>query len=549
LVAGGHQRTTVGVALVIADEQTAPEGHPGSTPRRWVALLLLAAPGLLISLDFSVLTLAVPKVSEALRPTATQLLWMVDVYGFMLAGFLVTMGSLGDRVGRRRLLLMGASGFGAASALTAFSTGPLMFIGGRVVLGVAGATLLPSTLALVSAMFPDERERRTAIAVWSTSLPVGGAIGPLVGGALLNWFWWGAAFLIGVPVMAVLVIAGRFLLPESSDPAGRLPDLISVGLSLAAVVPIVYGLQEFATGAGGALPAAAVAIGGLSAAGFVLRQRGLSDPLVDVTLFRLPVFSAALAANLFSYFVILGMLMLFAQYLQLVVGLTALRAGMWTVPAMGGLIAGSLLTPTVAKRASPAAVISGGLVVATIGFGLLSRVNASGGLPVAVVASAIFALGLAPVTTLVVNLVLAAAPPERAGAASGLSETSTELGGALGIAVLGTLATAVYRSQLTAHLPPGIRAADRQTARNTLGGAIDVARRLPARAGHALTATAQHAFRHAVSTAAITSAVIVLVLAVTIVVTLRRAPIVANDLESADEPKPQGRVVLLPDMP
>jgi DHA2 family multidrug resistance protein-like MFS transporter len=549
LVAGGHQRTTVGVALVIADEQTAPEGHPGSTPRRWVALLLLAAPGLLISLDFSVLTLAVPKVSEALRPTATQLLWMVDVYGFMLAGFLVTMGSLGDRVGRRRLLLMGASGFGAASALTAFSTGPLMFIGGRVVLGVAGATLLPSTLALVSAMFPDERERRTAIAVWSTSLPVGGAIGPLVGGALLNWFWWGAAFLIGVPVMAVLVIAGRFLLPESSDPAGRLPDLISVGLSLAAVVPIVYGLQEFATGAGGALPAAAVAIGGLSAAGFVLRQRGLSDPLVDVTLFRLPVFSAALAANLFSYFVILGMLMLFAQYLQLVVGLTALRAGMWTVPAMGGLIAGSLLTPTVAKRASPAAVISGGLVVATIGFGLLSRVNASGGLPVAVVASAIFALGLAPVTTLVVNLVLAAAPPERAGAASGLSETSTELGGALGIAVLGTLATAVYRSQLTAHLPPGIRAADRQTARNTLGGAIDVARRLPARAGHALTATAQHAFRHAVSTAAITSAVIVLVLAVTTVVTLRRAPIVANDLESADEPNPQGRVALLPDMP
>jgi DHA2 family multidrug resistance protein-like MFS transporter len=444
---------------------------------------------------------------------------------------------------------MGASGFGAASALTAFSTGPLMFIGGRAVLGVAGATLLPSTLALVSAMFPDERERRTAIAVWSTSLPVGGAIGPLVGGALLNWFWWGAAFLIGVPVMAVLVIAGRFLLPESSDPAGRLPDLISVGLSLAAVVPIVYGLQEFATGAGGALPAAAVAIGGLSAAGFVLRQRGLSDPLVDVTLFRLPVFSAALAANLFSYFVILGMLMLFAQYLQLVVGLTALRAGMWTVPAMGGLIAGSLLTPTVAKRASPAAVISGGLVVATIGFGLLSRVNASGGLPVAVVASAIFALGLAPVTTLVVNLVLAAAPPERAGAASGLSETSTELGGALGIAVLGTLATAVYRSQLTAHLPPGIRAADRQTARNTLGGAIDVARRLPARAGHALTATAQHAFRHAVSTAAITSAVIVLVLAVTIVVTLRRAPIVANDLESADEPNPQGRVALLPDMP
>jgi DHA2 family multidrug resistance protein-like MFS transporter len=222
---------------------------------------------------------------------------------------------------------------------------------------------------------------------------------------------------------------------------------------------------------------------------------------------------------------------------------------MWTVPAMGGLIAGSLLTPTLAKRASPAAVISGGLIVAAIGFGLLSRVNASGGLPVAVVASAIFAFGLAPVTTLVVNLVLAAAPPERAGAASGLSETSTELGGALGIAVLGTLATAVYRSQLTAHLPPGIRAADRQTARNTLGGAIDVARRLPARAGHALTATAQHAFRHAVSTAAITSAVIVLVLAVTTVVTLRRAPIVANDLESADEPNPQGRVALLPDMP
>jgi DHA2 family multidrug resistance protein-like MFS transporter len=520
------------------------------TWRRWIGLLLLAAPALLISLDFSVLTLAVPKISEALRPSATELLWMVDVYGFTLAGFLVTMGSLGDRVGRRRVLLVGASVFGAASVVTAFSSGPPMFIGGRAVLGIAGATLLPSTLALISAMFPDERERRTAIAVWSTSLPMGGAIGPLVGGALLSSFWWGAAFLIGVPVMAVLVIAGPFVLPESRDPAGRLPDLVSVGLSLAVVVPVVYGLQEFATGAGGALPAAAVAVGALCGTAFVFRQRHLGDPLVDVALFRIPVFSAALAANLFSYFVILGMLMLFAQYLQLVVGLTALRAGMWTVPAMGGLIAGSLLTPVLAKRFTAGAVISGGLVTAAGGFGLLSRVSASGGLPVPVAASAIFAFGLAPVTTLVVSLVLAAAPPQRAGAASGLSETSTELGGALGIAVLGTVATAVYRSRLDPHLPAGIGLRDRQTVRNTLGGAIDVARHLPTRTSHALADAAQHAFRYAVSTTAATSAVIVIILAVTAAVILRGSPNVVGDSRpAADQAEPRGGIALLPDTP
>jgi DHA2 family multidrug resistance protein-like MFS transporter len=490
--------------------------------REWIGLGILALPALLITLDFSVLTLAVPKISEALHPSASQLLWIVDVYGFMLAGLLVAMGSLGDRIGRRRLLLLGAGGFGAASVLAAFSTSSSMLIGARALLGIAGATLLPSTMALISVMFADERQRVTAIAIWSSSLPIGGAIGPLVGGLMLHWFWWGAAFLIGVPVMVVLLVLGPVVLPEYRDQNAKPPDLWSIVLSLGAVLPIVFGIQQLATGGGATESWLAVALGLCVGFAFVVRQRHLSDPLVDLRLLRRPALSLALIANLFAFFVILGMLMLFAQYLQLIHGLSTLEAGIWTLPAMAGLILGSLATPLLVKRAQQQLVMSGGFLVSAIGFVLLSRTSVHGGFALAVAGAAVFCLGLAPVTTLVVNVVLATAPPERSGAASGLSESTTELGGALGIAVLGTIATAVYQRNLSVRAVGALPTAARETARGSLGGAVSAAHQLGVRAAGKLVGGAQGAFASGVRVAAVVSAVIVLVLSALTFLNLRR---------------------------
>jgi DHA2 family multidrug resistance protein-like MFS transporter len=501
--------------------------------REWIGLSVLALPGLLISLDFSVLTLAVPRLSADLHPSGPQLLWIVDMYGFTLAGFLVTMGTVGDRIGRRRLLLIGAAAFGVASVVAAFSPNAAMLIAARAVLGIAGPTLLPSTLSLIGSMFPDERQRTVAIAVWSTSLPVGGAIGPLVGGLLLEWFWWGSAFLVGVPAMAVLLIAGPALLPECSDPDAGRPDLLSVALSLAAVLPIVYAMKQLATAGASPVSVVALAVGVVAAAVFVARQLRLDDPLIDVRLFRSAAFSASLAANLLSFFVLLGALMLFAQYLQLVVGLSPLEAGLWTVPAMAALIVGSLVTPVLTRRWAAGTITTAGLLVASAGFALLTRVRAPHGLSVLVTACVIVCLGLAPVTTLVTNVVLASAPPSKAGAASGLAETSTELGGALGIAVLGTIATAAYRSHINHHIPREVPADSTRAARGTLGGAVDAANQLPASTARALLTAARDAFADGLVLTAVVSGALVIVLAA-VMITLPRPSMPIR------EPRPAG---------
>lgn len=504
--------------------------------REWIGLAVLALPAMLISLDFSVLNLAVPALSSDLKPDSSQLLWAVDIYGFLLAGFLVTMGTLGDRIGRRRLLMLGAASFGIASVISAYSSSVEMLIAGRALLGVAGATLLPSTLSLLGNMFKDPQQRTVAIAVWSTSLPLGGAIGPLVGGALLEWFWWGAAFLLGVPVMAILLVAGPILLPEFRDTKAGRPDLISVALSLLTILPVIYGLKEIAKDGVGTASVLAIVVGVLFGAAFVVRQRRLADPLIDVRLFRKASFSAALATNLLSYFVILGILLLFAQYLQLVVGLSPLVAGLWTLPAMGGLILGAMVTPAIVKRLSPAITMTCGLVVATIGFAIVSQVSATSSLAVAVTGVVLLSVGLAPVVTLVVNLVLGSAPPEKAGAATGLSQTSTEFGGALGIAILGSVATVVYRGQVADGIPAGVPADVAETARDTIGGAVGVTGELPAQVGSALLGTARDAFSNGMSLAAGISAGVMAVLAVTTFVLLRKVQVQPAGHGEAAEP-------------
>jgi DHA2 family multidrug resistance protein-like MFS transporter len=496
-------------------------GEPRAGRREWVGLAVLALPAFVIALDFSVLNLAVPVISRALMPTATQLLWIVDIYGFILAGFLVTMGTLGDRIGRRRLLMIGAAGFGVASVAAAYSMSPAMLIGARAVLGFAAATLMPSTLSLISNMFRDDRQRTLAIAVWSISLPLGGAVGPLVGGALLQVFWWGAVFLLAVPVMAVLLVAAPVLLPEYRNAAAGWPDLLSVGLSLAAILPVVYGLTEIAGGGLRPVPVAAVVAGLLTGWGFVRRQRSLADPLINLRLFGEPGFSAALGINTLVYFVILGMLLLISQYLQLVLGLSTLRAGLWMLPVMAGLIGGSLATPLFARRLHPAFAMATGLGVAAVGFGLLTQTS-SLGLAVVVTGSAMFGLGLAPVTNLVVGMVLGSAPPQWAGAASGLSETSTEFGGALGIAILGSIGTAVYHYRVTSHIPPGVPGAAARAISSTLGGATTAAGQLPRQSAVVILGSARAAFTSGVDVVAAVSAIVVAALAVLSATRLRQ---------------------------
>ncbi len=406
-------------------------------------------------MDLTVLYMAVPKLAADLHPSSVQLLWITDIYGFMLAGLLLTMGNLGDRIGRRRLLLIGAAVFGATSLLAAFATSAPMLIAARALLGVAGATLAPSTLSLLRTMFADEGQRKFAIGVLLASFSLGAAIGPLVGGALLQFFWWGSVFLVAVPVMALLLLLAPRLLPEFRDPkAGRL-DLPSAALSLVAVVAVIYGLKETAESGFGSKAIVAITVGAFLGTAFVRRQQTLADPLVDLRLFRSVSFSTTLASMYAAVFVIDGTFLFLSQYLQLVRGQAPLTAALWLLPATGGLVIGSLLAPPLTRRSPPTRVLAGGLFVAACGVGLLTQLQSSSGLLVLVVGSLIMGIGSGVVGALATDLIVGAAPPQRARAASALSETGAELGGALGIAILGSIGLAVYRSRLEDTLPPG----------------------------------------------------------------------------------------------
>jgi DHA2 family multidrug resistance protein-like MFS transporter len=459
--------------------QQAPRGVTRAGRREWTGLAVLALACLLYAMDLTVLHLAVPALSEDLRPSSSELLWITDIYGFMVAGFLITMGTLGDRIGRRRLLLTGAAAFGVVSVVAAFSVSPAMLIASRALLGVAGATLAPSTLSLIFAMFPDPGQRQVAIGIWITSFSAGGAIGPVLGGVLLERFWWGSVFLLAVPVMALLLVLGPRVLPEYRAPgAGRL-DLASAALLLAAVLAVIFGLKRVAQDGFGWVAAAAVVAGLAAGLGFARRQLRLPDPMIDLRLFRGRAFSASLAANFLGIFIAVGYFLFVAQYLQLVLGLSPLQAGLWSLPSAGGFIAGSNLAPRILRRVRPAFVIGAGLAMAAAGLAVLTQVGGSADLAILAGASLVVSLGLAPVFTATTDLIVGSAPPERAGAASGISEAGAELGGALGIAILGSIGVAVYRSQLAGTLPAGVPSQAAAAARDTLGGTVAVAGHLP----------------------------------------------------------------------
>lgn len=505
-------------------------------PREWLGLFVLTLPTILLALDATVLNLAVPSISADLKPSSTQLLWSVDIYGFMIAGFLVTMGTLGDRIGRRKLLMIGALGFGIASVIAAKSTSPEMLIAARALLGITGATLMPSTLALISNMFQDARQRGVAISVWVTCFSVGIAVGPVLGGALLEWFWWGSVFLLAVPVMVVLLIVTPILLPEYKDPdAGRL-DLASVVLSLVTVLPVIYGIKRLAEHGPGVVAIGTLLVGLLFGVAFVLRQRKLADPLLDLSLFSNRAFSTALLVLTLGLGLMGGLYLFITQYLQLVEGLTPMKAGLWLLPAAGALIIASSLTPAVAQRIRPGYVVGGSLFLSVLGYILISLADSTGGLPLLVIGFVLIYTGISPMMVLGTDLVVGSAPPERAGSAAAMSETGMEFGIALGIAGLGSVVTAVYREDIGAALSSDVPASAADTARDTLAGADAVAGELGGPAGAELLDAAREAFTNGLNLASGIAAVIVAGLAIAAIVLLRHVPAGGDAEEEAAGP-------------
>lgn len=398
-----------------------------------------------MAVDATVLGLATPFLSEDLKPTGTQLLWIGDVYSFVIIGLLVSMGSLGDRIGRKKLLLTGATAFGLVSVLNAYATSPELMIVARALLGVAGATLMPSTLALIRNIFHDARERSVAIGIWGAAASAGAAVGPVVGGFLLEHFWWGSVFLINLPVMAVLVVVGVKLLPESKNPAPGPWDLASVGLSLIGIIAVVYAIKEGAVhGVSWGVGAAAVA-GVATLAWFVRRQLTLKSPLLDMHLFRNRGFSAAVLADLLTILGLAGLVFFLSQYLQLVQGRRPLEAGLAELPAAIGAVVAGLLAGRAARRFSVRAVVSGGLAAIGLALGAITLVGQNTGYPLLGAILLVVGVGAGLAFTVTADVILSSVPKEQAGSASAVSETAYELGAALGIALLGSIVTGVYR--------------------------------------------------------------------------------------------------------
>ncbi|MBB4124393.1 MFS transporter [Martelella radicis] len=449
-----------------------------ATRREWIGLLALSIACLVYSMDLSVLFLAIPSIVRELEPSATELLWMNDIYGFMVAGFLVTMGGLGDRIGRRKLLMLGAAAFAAASTFAAFSQSAGMLVFARALLGIAGATIAPSTLSLIMNMFRDEAERNRAIGVWGTAFALGGLVGPLIGGVLLHFFHWGSVFLVNVPIMALLIVCAPFLLPEYRSGENPRLDLASVVLSLATVLPIIYGFKHIAIYGFDPLYLLPVAAGFGFGALFVRRQRGLSEPLVDLALFRVPAFSVSMLVNLGGVFFIFALFLMQTQFFQLVIGLSPLEAALWAaIPGLFFTIM-SLQAYRVTNHFGPVATVLGGLVIFALGAALMGFAAYAESLAGILFANAVLGAGFIPVVLTTTGLIVGSAPPERGGVASAMSETSAEFGGALGVGLLGSLATMIYRLDMAdadlSGLPDEIAVAASQTLAGAVDGALEL---------------------------------------------------------------------------
>lgn len=424
--------------------RAAPDTSGGR--RAWFGLAVLLLPVLLVSMDMSVLFLALPTLTADLDPSAAQQLWILDIYGFLIAGLLITMGNLGDRIGRRTVLLAGATVFGTASALAAFAPSAAVLIAARALMGIGGATLLPSSLALISDLFPDHRQRSRAIGIWTAFFAGGSAVGPIIGGVLLHHFSWGSVFLINVPVLLVLLAFAPLLLPEHRTAALGPLDLPSVALSIGGILPAVYAVKHVAERGPDVEALVSAVLGAAVLTLFVRRQRRLNHPLVDLSLFTRARFSVAIGSSTAAMMSLAGLSYLSSIWLQSVTGRDPLQAAVLGIPMAITVFIFSVNGSAVARLLGVRWAFVTALVTAAVGNLLVLGIGADGGAGWYVAGSAIAGIGYGIVFTLVSEVAVASVPAERAGSAVGISETSFELGNALGLALLGSLAALVFRA-------------------------------------------------------------------------------------------------------
>ena len=496
---------------------TSIDAPPRAGRKEWIGLAVLSLPIMLMMFDMFSLLLALPALSADLRPSSVEQLWILDIYGFMVGGFLITMGTLGDRIGRRRVLLIGAAAFGLASVFAAYASSPWMLIVARALLGIAGATLAPSTLSLISNMFRDARQRGVAIGVWASSFTVGAILGPVVGGLMLAHFWWGAVFLLPIPIMVLLLVVGPFLIPEFRVPsAGRL-DLVSAGLSLGAMLAFIYGVKELA--AHGVRPVPVLA--GLAGVGlgvlFVRRQGRLADPMLDLAMFRNRTFSSVLVGLVLYSMVGASSTLFITQHFQSVAGLTAFSSALYMLPGMVVATVSAMGSPLLARRFRPGYVIGLALFGVVATFVWLTQLSPTSSPLVLVVALAVIGLCQGPLISLGTGLVVGAVPVEQSGAASAVSQTANEAGAAVGVALMGSLGTAVYRSMLDSPSVP-------EAARENVATAVSVASSLPAEVGEALLTAARAAFTQSFAVYAVVAAAFALATALVVLIRIRDVP-------------------------
>ncbi|WP_336640484.1 MFS transporter [Microbacterium sp. USHLN272] len=498
---------------------TAGTDAPRVGARGWAALIVLMLPVLLVSVDNTVLSFALPEISIALAPSGAEQLWIIDVYPLVLAGLLVTMGTLGDRFGRRRMLLIGASGFAAVSVLAAFAPTAGLLIAARALLGFFGAMLMPSTLSLLRSIFVNRDQRRLAIAVWASAFSAGSALGPIVGGILLEHFSWGSVFLIAVPVLIPLLIAAPLLVPESRDPNPGRIDLLSIALSMAAMIPVVYAIKSLAVDGPSVVAGAWASLGVVMGVLFVRRQLRAEIPMLDMALFRRGTFSGAILVNLLSVVALVGFLYFVSQHLQLVLGLSPMMAGLALVPGMAVMIVAGLGVVPISRRVAPHLVVPIGLAFSVAGYLIVAFTTHEHGVAPLIIAFVVLGIGIGAAETISNELILSSAPAEKAGAASAVSETAYELGAVLGTAVLGGIITAFYRAAIV--LPAGLPTETADAARETLAGAYTASNELSGTLGDELWQAAADAFGSGVFITSLIGAGLVVVAGVIAAVTLR----------------------------
>ena len=507
---------------------------PRAGAKQWWGLAILVIPSTLLFMMLTILFLAAPNLAADLNPTSTQLLWILDIYGFVMAGFLVAMGVLGDRVGKRLLMVIGAILFAAVSVAAALTTIPELMIVWRAVLGLAAAMMVPATIGLIFVLFADAKQRGVAIGVWAGGISAGVALGPLLSGLLLEGFGWQATFLVAVPIMALVAIGAPLLVPEHRDPSARI-DLFSALLLVGGLLAIIYGIKRFAAQEPAWPSVGLLAAGALIGLWFVLRQLRAEQPLLDVRLFANRTVSGALAVFLLSAAALGGVYSLFTQYLQQVQGLSPLQAGLSILPAAAVLIVVSTLSPVLARKFRPGNVIAIGLLTQVVGYVLFTQLDAGTGLALVIASFVITYPGVAPSMALTTDLVVSSVPPEKTGGASGLATTANDLGISLGVAVIGSVGIATYRNSVDGSLPEGLSPEVTAAASDSIDGALAAAAELPGTLGDQLVSAAQAAFSSGLNMAAVISAVIAGVAAIIAATRLRHIRPTGEVQQSTEE--------------